>query len=307
MRGATDRNGGAHTNVLPTFFANLVGIQSQAIQATATAQVTSGNAVQCIKPWILPDKWKDNNESGGGWNSADTFTNPPDTYTVGVDGFRYPADQGAEVLLKGDANAWSSGWVQEIDLGGGNGSNVYRDEISGCPTWVPTVAIYDGSVPCASRSDTDPEKGCVNVKPGVSQGPTTQGVANLVALDTATWNPITNNVDSQCMTNDSCRDSNGNYTAISPRIVPVALFNPKAYWDLACNGNNCVAQVSNVFGFFLEGMCNDVYPNQATRPAFCGTNSEAQKTVVGRMMQYPGQYNGGSTVSSFAKAIRLVR
>jgi hypothetical protein len=111
------------------------------------------------------------------------------------------------------------------------------------------------------------------------------------------------------MTNDSCRDIDGNYVPISPRIVPVALFDPAAYWteSLACSGTNCVAQVSNIFGFFLEGMCDQVYPNQATRPPFCGTNSEAQKTVVGRMMQYPGQYNGGSTVSSFAKAIRLVR
>jgi hypothetical protein len=307
MRGATDRNGGAHTNVLPTFFANLVGIQSQAIQATATAQVTSGNAVQCIKPWILPDKWVDNDESSGGWNSGDTFTSPPDTYSRSS-GFKYPDNQGQEVLLKGDANAWSSGWVQEIDFGV-TGSSAYNEEIHGCPNWVPTVSIYDGSVPCANKTDDDPVHGCVSVKPGVSQGPTSSGVADLIALDTASWNTSTNSVDSQCMTNDNCKDFYGNYVAISPRIVPVALFDPAAYWTetQSCSGTNCVAQVSNIFGFFLEGMCDDVYPNQATRPAFCGTNSEAKKTVVGRMMQYPGQYNGGSTVSSFAKAIRLVR
>src|SRR5262249_8171307 len=60
MRGATDRNGGTHTNVLPTVFARLAGINTQAISATATAQVISGNAVTCIKPWIVADKWTEN-------------------------------------------------------------------------------------------------------------------------------------------------------------------------------------------------------------------------------------------------------
>jgi len=311
MRGATDRNGGAHTNVLPTFFANLVGIQSQAIQATATAQVTSGNAVQCIKPWILPDKWIDNNESAGGWNQGDTYqpnVAPDDTYDR-AHGFKYPDDQGTQVLLKGDANAWSAGWVQEIDFGV-TGSNAYRDEIHSCPNWVPTVTIYDGSVPCASKTEDDPVHGCISVKTGTSVGPTDQGVTDLIALDSsATWDPVNLKVINTCMDNDSCVDFSGNYTPISPRIVPVALFDPAAYWTeyQSCSGTNCVAQVSNIFGFFLEGMCSDVYPDPATRPAWCGTHSDATKTVIGRMMQYPGQYNGGSTISSFAKAIRLVR
>ena len=71
-----------------------------------------------------------------------------------------------------------------------------------------------------------------------------------------------------------------------------------------------MAQVVNLLGFFIEGMCSDVYPNEATRPSWCGTNSEAQKTVVGRLMPYPGQYSGqagnpGNT--SFLETITLVR
>ena len=80
MRGATDRFGGVHTNVLPTFFANLLGITSQRIQATATAQVTSGNAVDCIKPWVVADKWTDTTPdtdvspyNGDSWDRDDNY------------------------------------------------------------------------------------------------------------------------------------------------------------------------------------------------------------------------------------------
>src|SRR6202007_1651935 len=77
MRGAKDSNGTQHTNTLPTFFATLVGIGSQAVNATATAQVTSGNAVQCIKPWIVADKWRDGDEAPiGGWAQDGTVKSP---------------------------------------------------------------------------------------------------------------------------------------------------------------------------------------------------------------------------------------
>ncbi len=315
LRGATDRNGNTHTNTLPTFFANLFGVSSQAINATAMAQVSSANAVSCIKPWTLPDKWIEGDETPiGGWSTSDTFNPPTDTYSA--PGFKNPDDSGVELLLKGDANAWSAGWVQEITFTGNNSSNDYRSEIEGCPSWVPTVGIYDGSVPCSQATDANPVKGCISVKPGVSQGPTSQGVAALVATDpNASWDSSTNTVVNSCMDTNTCTDVNNNPISISGRIVPIALFNPLAYWNEAnaagssgCSGQNCVAQVTNLLGFFLEGMCNDVYPNPTTRPAFCGTNSEARKTVVGRIMKYPGTFVSGTTTSStFAQAVRLVR
>ena len=44
-------------NPLPTFFAKLVGVQSQSIRATATAQVISANASDCVAPLAIPDRW----------------------------------------------------------------------------------------------------------------------------------------------------------------------------------------------------------------------------------------------------------
>lgn len=309
LRGSRDRNGRSHSNVLPVMFAQLVGAQSQGILATATAQVSAANAVSCIKPWIIPDRWTDNDEAPlGTWTPDKSFSPPMDTYTRGG-GFTFPDDIGQQLLLKGDANAWSAGWVQEITWTDNNSAADYLTEIERCPTWVPVVKIYDGSVPCLVRNDANPAEGCIKVKPGGSNGPTQKGVQALVDLDPyATWNPSTNTVDSPCMTAGTCRNYDGNDVDLSARIVPIAVFNPQAYWDQSCSGQNCVTQVTNIFGFFVEGMCDDVYPSPATRPAFCGTTPEAKKTVLGRIMIYPGLGLGGDiTASSFTKLVRLVR
>ena len=66
----------------------------------------------------------------------------------------------------------------------------------------------------------------------------------------------------------------------------------------------------NMVGFFVEGMCDEVYPVAATRPVYCGTPAEAQKMVVGRLMNYPGQGSGAAgsaTEATFIKITRLVQ
>ena len=71
-----------------------------------------------------------------------------------------------------------------------------------------------------------------------------------------------------------------------------------------------MARVAQLLGFFVEGMCDDVYPVAASRPAYCGTPAEAHKVVVGRLTHYPGQImgsTGGPTGSSFVTVVRLVR
>ena len=67
----------ARLNALPTFFAQIIGITSQDIRATATAQVRTGNAVECMKPWAVADKWDENWEDGapntGPWTPESDF------------------------------------------------------------------------------------------------------------------------------------------------------------------------------------------------------------------------------------------
>jgi hypothetical protein len=310
FRGVADRDGGAHTNVIGTYMAGIFGLNNQGVRATATAQVAAGNAVQCIKPWVVVDRWTDNTppsaSNPAGWDQNDTFTPGVDTYTP--TGFSAETDTGLQLMLKGEGKEWSAGWSMEIDLNGGNGGNVYEDEIKGCPSYVPTVGIYDPSIPCNVVADTNLIKGCANVKTGVKQGPTVQGINYLVntADPGAYWDTGTNQVAGGCTAAGTC--VNGAGSPISPRIVPVALFNPQAYIDLGGTGNNGMARIVNIMGFFVEGMCSDVYPSNP--PTWCGTGGDPNKTVVGRLMPYPGEFNGASGSAgpaSFLKITRLVR
>lgn len=72
---------------LPTFFARLIGRESQGVQATATAQVLTGNATDCMKPWAVADKWGENVQCTGwhpsgscnGWEPNNIWT-PDSTF-----------------------------------------------------------------------------------------------------------------------------------------------------------------------------------------------------------------------------------
>ena len=154
---------------------------------------------------------------------------------------------------------------------------------------------------------TKPAEGCLDVKPGMAQGPTVAGVTDILAKDSsATFNTADNTVAGGCMAAQT--------GAISPRNLPIAIFNTAAYVTMdagnACNGGNCRAQVVNILGFFVEGMCVDAYPDAATRPRYCGTVAEAKKAVVGRLINYPGQASGIAGApgpATFLTAIILVR
>ena len=60
------RNQRANGNPLPVFFASLVGMPSQGVRATATAQVLYGSAPgpgDCVKPFSIPDRWEEFREA----------------------------------------------------------------------------------------------------------------------------------------------------------------------------------------------------------------------------------------------------
>jgi hypothetical protein len=286
-------------NPLPIFFGALVGVANQGVRATATAQITSGNAANCIKPWIVADKWIEGDTPS--WDQDDTFTPGVDSYTI--PGFKSPADVGTELVLKsGTTGEWSAGWTQEIDFGI-TGSSAYQDELEGCPDWVPMLTVWNPSHPCDESTDADPAYGCVSVKPGMSAGPTKAGVDAIVASDSeAVW--AGDHVEGGCMVDHSCENPNG--VDISPRIVPVALFDTADYvtQSATCSGTNCVAKVTQIVGFFVQGMCDEVY---VSPPSYCGTHPD--KAVVGRFVNYPGSYlgSGGTTTSQFSLVVRLVR
>jgi hypothetical protein len=95
---------------------------------------------------------------------------------------------------------------------------------------------------------------------------------------------------------------------MSPRIVPLLVFNTLAYdaenEPPVCGGtgSGCVAQVVNIVGYFVEGMCNTV----ALDPGV--TCPDPSNDVVGRLMSYPGQIlTGAGSVTPAASLLTVTR
>jgi hypothetical protein len=307
----------ARTNALPTFFAQIMGITSQDIRATATARVITANAVECMKPWAVADKWDENWEDGlpnsGPWTTTSDFdkyikkgndyypdpsVTAPDVYiapTANNPGTGFTpfdangdptSDYGLQITLKlGSAQAnISAGWFLALDLPNpdgtsGSGGDDYRNNIRDCNG---TIFKIGDTVPTET---------------GNMIGPTSQGIAGggpsglgLTQKDPgATWDNTTKTVQGSCAPG-ICAD--GVWYARSPRIVPVPLFSVDDYFTGSPAGKETVT-ITNIMGFFIEGMCGP-----------------GNHDVCGRLVAIPGITAGTSSVdetAAFLYHVLLVR
>ena len=151
---AGETQGGGGASPLPTFFAPLFGRYVQGVKATATAQITSGNATTCLRPWAVADKWEENvrkqcsnpNQTppgcNGTWVANDVYDltqtydkwnrngNPPTvdpsipTPTPGYDEYRAPGTNGDDdpgtgwALYNPDGTLKDFGQPIKLKLGG---------------------------------------------------------------------------------------------------------------------------------------------------------------------------------------------
>ena len=153
------RDGSNGSTVLPAYFANLFGINDQRIKATATAVAATANGTNCMKPWLIPDKWL---EVQG---APDSFDPPGDTYVpynyqANTPGSGYSlADIGTNILLKpgNPKQAISPSDFYEIET-----ATDYKESIINC---LITKNIGD----------------TIEVLNGNRKGPTKQGVDVLTA------------------------------------------------------------------------------------------------------------------------------
>jgi Flp pilus assembly protein TadG len=313
VRADVHRDGTAGSAPLPTFFAQMFGVTSQNVRATATAWVSYGNTTNCMRPFSVVDKWNDivnpaaNPKLFERWQKkAPIELNPHDIYippSSGSTGTGYtPAnDLGTQVFLKrgnpaGSADTVEPGWSLPIQLpdgeGGYNsGANDYDNSIKHCIGVPVSIGDY------------------LPTETGVMQGPTKQGVQtdadSLVNQDPgAMWDSSTMSITGSCA--PGC-------APFSPRIVPIAVFDMDEYqWRVTENdwthtwipgvgpgtgafscpiGGRCI-RVTNIIGFFVEGVSNG-------------------GDVTGRIIMYPGEFvQGPSTVApgaSFVTTIQLIR
>lgn len=141
-----DRN-----NPLSAWFMQLVGVTEFGVRATATARAAPASWTDCLKPWLIPDKYDDVNDNG--------------VFDVGVDVYSNPgwseADIGTFLTLK-EGNPSTQDPIAPGDFFRIEEADTYRDSITGCHI---TQGIGDEVI----------------IRPGNGVGPTRLGVEELLA------------------------------------------------------------------------------------------------------------------------------
>lgn len=259
-------------NPVSTLVAQYFGIKTANITATATAEASPANAMTCVLPFTIPDRWIENQTAPFDPNdSFDLFASKnrrlanPDVYIGPADpatytGYNAERDKGTLVQLKADnSTKIAPSFYYPYAVPGSTGASDYRWNIGNCNTTLMTFG-----------QTYDPE-------PGNMVGPTQQGMADLIALDPdAYWDASTQRVVSSKQP--------------SPRVRAIPLFDPEYYADGKLNGRNASLKFVNYLGFFIEQMRGN--------------------EVVGRITPIAGLRRAGAgpaPAAAFPKSIRLVQ
>jgi Flp pilus assembly protein TadG len=271
----------ARDTAIPTLIGPLFGVPTVDIGATATAEASPANAMTCVKPFMIPDKWIENSDdkdkADGPWspdvefNVQDASGKPlknPDVYVSADDpahftGFDATRDVGTDMVLRaGTGTNISPSFYYSWKMPGDTGGSFYRDNIAGCNN--------------ASVTWGDP----MVQEPGNMVGPTTQGIRDLIAQDPdARWDTTCN-----CVVDSKLGDGSR-----SPRVFPIPLYDPLFYATGKQNGRTADFKVANYIGFFVEW--------------------EGGNEIHGRITKISGVINdkGPKPGAAFPKVIRLVQ
>jgi Flp pilus assembly protein TadG len=224
-------------NPLNTMIAKYFGMPTANIAATATAEASDANAMTCVKPFTIPDKWSEKQTPP--WDDTDTydaFDNKgrplanPDIYIPanqpGYTGYNQDSNRGQILTIRAaTGNNITVSFYFSISLGKPviTGGDPYRDNIANC-----NHTIYYWGDPLVQE-------------PGAMEGPTIQGAEELIAKDpSAYWDTATNTV------------KGSPYGIHSPRIFPIPLYDPIVYDSGKRNGRTADLVTANWIGFFLD-------------------------------------------------------
>jgi len=242
----TVRRTGDRGGAIPTWFAQVFGVDAVDVAARATAEAMPAGAATCLKPFAVPDAWSDDDGDGEyddgelydpavtGYGS-DFRNGVPSDNGVDPAGTMYTKDFGRPIVLKEGTPqesivpSWYFPWdVPQVDGQPATGAARYRDNIANCnPTVISLGEEY-------------------MVENGNMRGPTKQGVRDLVDQDPdAEWD----------VQGDSVVGSAFQPWKASPRVAHIPLFDPTQPVD---PGKKPI-QFNNITAFFIEGMQgNDV-------------------------------------------------
>lgn len=224
-------------NPVSTLIAQYFGVASVGIGATATAEVSPANAMTCVKPFTIPDKWEERQTAP--WTEDDTydaFDNKgrplanPDIYIPadqpGYTGYNQESNRGARLVIRAaTGNNITSSFYYSLAMGKPvvTGGDEYRWNIANC-----NKTHYYWKDPLTQE-------------PGAMEGPTIQGADELIARDPgAYWDTSTNKVKGSA------------FGTNSPRVFPIPLYDPIVYDSGKRNGRTADLVTANWIGFFLE-------------------------------------------------------
>lgn len=273
----TVRRSAARGNAVSTLIARYFGMNTADIGATATAEAAPANAMSCVKPFTIPDRWTERQTPP--YDEADTydaFTNKgaplanPDLYVPAYNGDGSPnpsytgynneADRGMQLMIRaGTGNNISPSMYFSLAMADDTGGSDYRWNIANCNT----KKYHWGDL--------------LTQEPGNMMGPTTQGIGELIARDpNASWDTGLRTVVNSAF---------GNH---SPRIFPIPLYDPIYYDSGKRNGRNADLKTANWIGFFADEVS--------------GNN------IFGRIIPMAGIHdkNGPAPNAALPKAIRLI-
>ena len=270
----TVRRTAARGNPVSTLIAKYFGVVSTDIGATATAEVSQANAMTCVKPFTIPDKWREVQTAP--WDGDDTYDAydnkgrllaNPDVYIpanqTGYTGYNQESERG-----------------QRLGIRAATGSNITVSFYFSLALGKPVItggAEYDWNIANCNKTIYhwgDP----LTQEPGAMAGPTIQGAEALIARDPgAYWDSLTNKVKGSA------------YGAKSPRVFPIPLYDPIVYDSGKRNGRTADLVTANWIGFFLEeiqgnGLWGRIIPIAGIRdstagPAPLGLNPKALRLV----------------------------
>ncbi|MEO6236348.1 MAG: pilus assembly protein TadG-related protein [Vicinamibacterales bacterium] len=259
-------------NPVSTLVAQYFGIKTANITATATAEASPANAMTCVKPFNIPDRWIEKQtppfDPNDPFDYLDSKGKPianPDVYIGPEDAANYTGynperDAGTRVILKADnGTKINPSFYYPYAMPGSTGASDYANNITNCNT---NVMGFGDPYPS---------------EPGNMVGPTATGMDGLIARDpSARWDDYTNRVVSSMHP--------------SPRVVAIPLFDPVYYETGKAGGRNASLKLVNYLGFFIEQMQG--------------------ATVVGRITPIAGLRRGTggpAPAAAFPKSIRLVQ
>jgi Flp pilus assembly protein TadG len=223
-------------NPVSTLIAQYFGIATADIGATATAEASDANAMTCVKPFTIPDKWREMQSPP--WDGSDTydaFNNKglplanPDIYIPadqpGYTGYNQESERGQRLEIRAaTGNNITVSFYFSLALGKPviTGGAAYDWNIANCNTTI----YYWGDL--------------LTQEPGAMSGPTISGAELLIAKDPgAYWDTATNTVK-------------GSAFGHSPRTFPIPLYDPPYYDEGKRNGRDADLKTANWVGYFLE-------------------------------------------------------